>query len=273
MKKRSMSVLGDAVMMAAAASERRIAIGTAHGGESGAGTNEQDSSPAAEIGGGVSGATSENPEPLLVHFICSTLRVFRCNHLTAVHSQARGALVRKGLDDELVECRPLFTPMRSNARGSADHPGMEPTVLINTSFISQIDGQSAKVEASASTASGANVAKFVQDHRALILNFFRLEFQDSEYVGLFRRAVGLPWYTTITLALLTLLMATGATLLACVQYQVAAAKQGLDALHAAEPYPPDFSDQVIAVHVDHQYITPGLNARYISCVASSREIK
>eukprot|EP01043_Picozoa_sp_COSAG02_P034859 COSAG02_NODE_2461_length_8791_cov_2.120686_6_plen_187_part_00 len=161
-----------------------------------------------------------------------------------------------------MECRPLFLPMRSNACGAGDHPGMEPTVLIRTSFISQVDSHSGKVEASASTAGGANVANFLQDHRALMLNFFRLEFQNSEFLNSFRRAVGLPWYTKLPVALLVLLIFTGSLLLAWLEYEVASAKQGVDALYVVAPNSPDFSDHVFAVHVDHQYLTPLIGSRY-----------
>ena len=262
-----MSVLGDAVMAAAAAAamkgttvlgstvvgmplnQQRGSRMQSRGGGSTATRNselsgrEQEEEEAAElVAAGVAAATSDNPEPIL----------------------ARGALVRSR-NDGLMECRPLFEPMRSNAKGADKHPGLEPTVLINTSFISQIDGQSEKLQGASSSAGGANVAKFVQDHRALMLNFFRLEFQASEYVDGFRRAIGLPWYTKAPMLLMLLLILSGSGLLLFVQHEVAKVRQGIDALHVAPPVAPDFSDRTFDLRVKRHYITPGRNARVCRC--------
>jgi hypothetical protein len=272
MAKRSMSVLGDAVMAAAAAAALKggvdllstaTNVGVAlsknqKGATPKAGATRAAPSEAAEaadiLAKGVSTTDPDNPEPIL----------------------ARGALVRKGRNlatsgykgaqNELMECRPLFQPMRSNAIGAEDHPGMEPTILINTSFISQIDGQDAKVTASASKSGGVNVAKFTQDHRALLVNFFRLEFRSSEHINTFRRALGLAWYQKLPLLMLALAVCTGVWLLLQLQEEVLAAQQELDALYVTGSLAPDLSDQVLPVRVGRHYVTPGRTARVCRCV-------
>jgi hypothetical protein len=87
-------------------------------------------------------ASETNPEPLL----------------------ARGALVRRnkhasGGAVELMECRPLFEPQRTNARGGYPGRQMDPTVLIKTSFLGSSGG--------AAHGGAAPVSRFVQDHRTV----------------------------------------------------------------------------------------------------------
>ena len=197
----------------------------------------------------VAGTSSDNPEPIL----------------------SAGALVRKGdalgggelqQDGQLMECRPLFEPMRSNAQGARVGRDMEPEIIIKTSFIAKLDGQGDKLEG----AQGVNLAKFVQDHRALVLDFFRFEFRSNEDLSAFRRALGLPWYTRLPLALLLLLVLTGVALLFWLEYEVELANRDLDALRVPPAFEPDFSNQTLFVSTTRHFITPGQSSRVCRCV-------
>jgi hypothetical protein len=115
-----------------------------------------------------------------------------------------------------------------DAHGTMD---MEPTVLIKTSFIAKLEGQDEKLEAGKNSAGGVNLAKFVADHRALMLDFFRFEFRKSEDLPAFRRALGLPWYTQLPLFSLILLVLSGIALLFVLRYEVSLAEDGIEALY------------------------------------------
>jgi hypothetical protein len=281
MGRRSMSVAGDAVMMAAAAAAaagNRSILSSAVVGrklrqdatdekppsrDSGAAAE----SPTSQLPGTpadvpeVTGATSDNPEPIA----------------------AGGAFVRKGdargiaadeqqqqeggsVADHLMECRPLFVPMKSNAQGMVEGHEMEPTVIIKTSFISKLEGQEENMEALKGATSGVNLAKFVQDHRALMLDFFRYEFRKNEDLPAFRRALGLPWYTQLPLALLLLLVLSGTLLLFWIRFEVSLAEDGVEALKVPPPIKPDFSEQVLSVQLDRHFVTPGKQSRSCRCV-------
>ena len=103
---------------------------------------------------------------------------------------ARGALVRRRKTaaggSELMETRPLFEPQRSNAQGMYSGRQMNPTVLIKTSHIagSEFDSDEGPGK--------AHVNRFVQDHRALILDFFKSDFKKTKRAVSLRHALGIP---------------------------------------------------------------------------------
>lgn len=286
MGRRSMSVAGDAIMMAAAAAAaagnhsilsssvvgRKLQKqdGTTTGGKPASREASRERSRESVAGSAsvqlpgtpvdvseITGATSDNPEPIV----------------------AAGALVRKGdarglsaekhggtTTDQLMECRPLFEPMKSNAQGMDDTLDMEPTIIIKTSFISQLEGQEGNMEALQGASSGVNLPKFLADHRALMLDFFRYEFRRSDDLHAFRKAIGLPWYTVLPLVLLLLLVLSGTGLLLWVRYQVSLAEGTIQALKVPPPIDPDFSDQVLFAKLNRHYLTPGQESRKCRCV-------
>jgi hypothetical protein len=288
MGRRSMSVAGDAVMMAAAAAAAAgnhsiltsSVVGrklqkqddTAAGGKPASREASRERSresarstatasfqlpgtPPVDVAE-ITGATSDNPEPIV----------------------AAGALVRKGdargsssetqagTTDQLMECRPLFEPMKSNAQGMDETLDMEPTIIIKTSFISQLEGQEETMEALKDASSGVNLPKFVADHRALMLDFFRYEFRRSDDLHAFRRAIGLPWYTLLPLGVLLLLVLSGTVLLLWIRHQVSLAEGTIEALKVPPPIDPDFSDQVLFTKLNRHFLTPGQESRKCRCV-------
>ena len=278
MGRRSMSTAGDAVMMAAAAAaaagNHSILSSAAVGRklrQDGTVEGKPTSRESAHTGGErphaqlpgtpvdvseITGATSENPEPIT----------------------AAGALVRKGdargssadkqgsAGDQLMECRPLFESMKSNAEGMQDGLDMEPTVIIKTSFISQLGSHEDNLEALKDASSGVNLPKFVADHRALMLEFFRYEFRRSEDLPAFRKAIGLPWYTVLPLALLLFLVLSGSGLLLWIHHEVSLAEDTAEALKVPPPMVPDFSDQMLFARLNRHFLTPGKQSRKCRCV-------
>ena len=93
-----------------------------------------------------------------------------------------------------METRPLFEPQRSNAQGMHSGREMNPTVLIKTSAIA---GAEFDHHDSEDGPGKAHVNRFVQDHRTLMLDFFKSDFKHTRRAAVLRNALGIPNYTKL----------------------------------------------------------------------------